>query len=350
MTLTFSDHRGPTSGKVFVTGGSGHLGNNLVRRLLADGEEVRALCHPEHNNQGLRDLEIELVYGDIRDYTQMRQLINGCSRVYHCAAKISTLTGEREEKLVYDTNVLGTRNVLRAALENGVGKVVVTGSFSAVGFDPNDPSQPTDEDSIPFYPFTRHMPYGHTKHLVEHYCLKEMANGLNVVVATSCAIIGPNDYIPSRLGRTLCDFANGKLRAFIPGGFEFVAARDIVSGHILAMQQGRPGHKYIFNTEFLTVDELMGLFEAVTGRPRPRLRLPAGVMKVIAHGVTAVKSMFFPNAPHRFTPMAVHVLSSRRHAVNTKAREELGYQPSNMRDAIRDAFEFFKREGRIGAN
>ena len=169
-------------------------------------------------------------------------------------ARRRAVGGERE---IFENNVIGTRNLLRAALDAGVSRVVVSGSLSAVGHDPNRPS----DESMPFYPFDKHVPYAHTKAGVEHECLKAFAEGLDVVIATSCAILGPNDFKPSRMGKTLIDFATGKLRAYIPGGFTFVAARDMAGGHILAMDKGRAGQKYIFSTEFLTVDDLMTIFE-----------------------------------------------------------------------------------------
>src|SRR5438445_511304 len=111
---------------------------------------------------------------------------------------------------------------------------------------------------------------GATGHLGANLVRRLLADGLAVVVATSCAILGPNDFKPSRMGQVLLDFANGRLRAYVPGGFEFVAAQDIVQGHLLAMARGRPGQKYIFSTQFLTVEELLGIFEAVTRWTSPR--------------------------------------------------------------------------------
>src|SRR5262249_62160056 len=139
------------------------------------------------------------------------------------------------------------------------------------------PGRASDESDV-VNPFERMLPYQRSKIAVEHECLRAVAHGLDVVIATSCAIVGPHDYKPSPMGRALLDFAHGRLRAYIPGGFEFVAARDIVEGHVLAMDKGRSGQRYIFGTEFLTVDELLSLFEAVTGRRRPRLRLPGALM------------------------------------------------------------------------
>ena len=279
--------------RILVTGGSGHLGANLVRRLLDEGQAVRALVRHGSDNRALDGLDVERVWGDLRDAGATAAAVRGCQRVYHCAATVSS--SERQARDIYQCNVLGTRNLLRAALEAGVAKVVVTGSFSAVGYHPGQAS----DESVPFNPFEPCLPYGMSKAAVEHECLKAYADGLPVVIATSCAILGPNDFKPSRMGRTLCDFASGKLHWYVPGGFEFVAARDMVQGHMLAMERGRPGQRYIFSTQFLTVDELMGIFEEVTGRPRPRLRLPGPLMAGLAHVSDFFLTRFFPRLPRR---------------------------------------------------
>jgi nucleoside-diphosphate-sugar epimerase len=245
---------------------------------------------------------------------------------------------------LFECNVLGTANVLRAAREVGAKRVVVTGSFSAVGYDEDDPSKPSDE-SMPFQPFDAHLPYGRTKMLVEHECLKAVVLGQDVVMATSCAVLGPWDYIPSRMGKTLIDFAHGRLRAYVPGGFEFVAAQDIVEGHLLAMRHGRAGQKYILSTEFLTVDEIMDIFEEVSGRPRPKLRLPPPIMAGVAQVTSLVMTKFFPKLPQRFTPGAVRILRMQRHADLTKAKTELGYAPTSIRAAIEEAYADFTRRG-----
>jgi 3beta-hydroxysteroid-4beta-carboxylate 3-dehydrogenase (decarboxylating) len=329
---------------LLVTGGTGHLGANLVRRLLADGHAVRVLLRHGSDRRALDGLDLERVHGDLRDPPSLAAAVAGCDRVYHCAAVVSTIAGDaRHKRQIYDSNVLGTRNLLQAARAAGVARVVVTGSFSAVG---HDPSRPSDE-TIPFYPFDRAMPYEVSKVFVEHECLKAVAEGLDIVIATSCAILGPNDFRPSRMGAALCDFANGTLRAYIPGGFEFVSAADIVQGHILAMEKGRPGQRYIFSTQFVTLDELMEIFEQVTGHPRPRLRLPAPLMAGISEITSAVLTHFFPRVPQRLTPGAVRILRLHRRADCAKARRELGYQPTGIVDAVRQAYEFFVREGRV---
>jgi nucleoside-diphosphate-sugar epimerase len=148
------------------------------------------------------------------------------------------------------------------------------------------------------------------------------------------------------MGKALADFANGKLRAYIPGGFEFVAARDIVEGHVRAMEHGRAGQKYIISTRFVAVDELMEIFERVTGRKRP-MRLPPPVMAVVAELTQAFFSTFFPKKQQRLTPGAVRILRMCRHADHGKAERELGFVPTSIEDAVKEAYEHFIERGLI---
>jgi nucleoside-diphosphate-sugar epimerase len=246
------------------------------------------------------------------------------------------------EPELFTNNVLGTRNLLRAALRSGVKRVVVSGSLSAVGHR-ND--RPTDETE-PFNPFQRHLPYAFSKAAVEHECLKASVEGLDVVVAISCAIIGPYDFKPSRMGQVLINYANGRLAGYIPGGFEFVAARDIVEGHVLAMGKGRSGQRYIFSTEYMTLDGLFDHYRDLTGRSKP-FRLPAGVMMAAAKLGEFAFRHFLPGRRLLLTPAAVHLLRMGRRADTSKAQSELGYRPTKIVDAVREAYQWFEARGAI---
>ena len=325
---------------VLVTGSAGHVGANLVRRLLDDGVRVRVLLRHEDNNEALEGLDVERSFADIRDLKATRQALTGCQGVYHVAAKVSTIEGNRAHRReIFECNALGTRNVLQAARETEAGRVVVTGSFSAVGYDLDDPSAPSDETML-FYPMERTMPYERSKALVEHECWKAAAKGQDVIVATCCAVVGGADFFPSRLGRTLCDYTNRKIHAYVDGGFEFVAARDIVEGHLLCMHRGRSGEKYIFSSEYKTISEMLDLFEEVSGVPRPCRRIPTRLMLVFSEAASFYLSRFHPNFPQRFTPGAIRLLRKRRHADTSKARRELGYRPTSIRAAVREAYAF----------
>ena len=332
---------------VFLTGAAGFVGANLVRRLLLDGVRVRVLLRHEDNNEALDGLDVERVYGDIRDLTATRQAIAGCHGVYHCAALVSTIDGNyAHRREIYECNVLGTRHVLQAAREVEAGRVVVTGSISAVGYYLDDPSAPATE-SMPYYPLGHVMPYERSKAMVESECWQAAATGQDVVIATSCAVLGGNDFFPSQLGRTLCDFANRKLPAYLDGGCEFVAAQDIAQGHVLCMQRGRSGEKYIFSSEYKTISELLDVFQEVTGVQRPRLSLPVGPMLALSKVTSYALSRLYPSYPQRFTPGAIRLLQQRRRADTSKAREELGFEPTTVREAVKDAYAFHYRRKAI---
>jgi len=325
--------------KVLVSGATGHLGANLVRALLAEGEEVVALLHSA-DTAAVDGLDVERRQGDVRDREAMRKAVGGCDRVFHCAAMVSITETARRE--IYETNVLGTRHVLDAARDEGVRRVVVTGSLGAIGDRRDGPS----DESVPFDPFATHTAYERTKLLVEHEAFRAAAQGMDVVLATSCAIVGPHDYKPSRMGRMLIDFARGRFPAFIPGGFEFVTTTDIATGHLLAMSRGTTGHNYLFGSGYRSMDQLMAEFAALTGR-RPPLRLPPQLMAGLVALVSPVLRRLVPGHEQLITPASVRLLTARRRADCSKAVTELGYQPTSIEHAFREAYAHFVRRGII---
>ncbi|MBH8561908.1 SDR family oxidoreductase [Nostoc sp. CENA67] len=329
---------------ILVTGSSGHLGANLVRRLLKDNHSVRVLLREESNNSAVDGLEVEKVYGDLRDLSSVVAAVKGCDRIYHTAAKISTIYGDANfQQELYDCNVLGTRNILRAALETGVKRVVVTSSSAALGYKPGEPSN----ENTPFYPFNPTLPYEFTKVFVEHEALKAFADGLDVVIVQSWAIIGPNDFKPSRMGQILLDFANGKLPAYTTGGRDWVATKDLVNAHILAMEKGRSGQTYTISSEYLTLPEMMVIFEKVTGRKRPMLCLPIGLMASIGKVLDMIISPIAPNAPRYITAGGLKLLATNQTADCSKAKTELGYQPTSIEQAVIEAYQDFVHRGLI---
>jgi hydroxymethylglutaryl-CoA reductase/dihydroflavonol-4-reductase len=347
MTTPQSSVPTPPNGKTLVTGASGHVGASLVRHLLAAGEDVRVLVHPRHNNRGIEGLQVERIEGDLLDVDAVARAARGCARVYHTAAKVSVLSPtEPQMRDLWKINVIGTRNVLRAAQRAGVARVVHTSSFSTIGFDPDDPQRPCNED-MPFYPFVEWMPYSRTKVLAEHEALQACADGLDVVIAVSTGVVGPHDYLPSRTGKAMIDFAKGKLRAIIPGGYEAVTTDDLARGHVLAMERGRTGQRYIFSTRYETMDEMLALFAEQIGTSRRPVALSPRLMSTVARAISRPMARLFPNVPQHLTPGAVFVLTMQRRADTTRAQQELGFVPGDLPAAVRAWYEFFVAEGMI---
>lgn len=332
---------------ILVTGAAGHLGANLVHTLVQQGERVRVLLRAEENNEAVDGLDVERAFGDLRDATSLREAVKGCRRVFHVASMVSTIDGDADHRrAIYETNVVGTRHLLRAAKETGVERFVLTSSFSAVGYDLDQTDKPATETQG-FYPFHRAMPYERTKVLQEHEVLKACVDGLDAVIVTSCAIIGGHDYLPSRMGRTMARFANRQQRAYVPGGFEFVAAKDIVAGHLLGMERGRTGQKYVISTQFMTLDDIWDILEEITGAPRPRFKVPSQVLLPIAEIGSWAMYRLRPRFPQLLTPGAIRRLQLRRHADTSKARRELGFVPSSIEEAFAEAYAFHHARGAI---
>jgi nucleoside-diphosphate-sugar epimerase len=326
---------------ILVTGANGFVGTNLVRRLLQDGHDVRVLIRQKTKNVALEGLAVDRAYGDLLDLPSVMSAVRGCERIYHCAALVSI--GRPRMRELYENNVTATRHLLQAAKEAGVSRVVATGSVEALTFDP---PKPIDEGAG-LYPFDKPMPYALAKAFAEHECLKAVVEGLDVVIVVPTGIIGPNDFKPSPMGKVLIDFAHRKVPAYIPGGSDFSAMKDIVEGHILAMEKGRAGHRYILSTEFLTMDRVMSLFADVTGVPAPRLKLPPGMMMGVAEVVSFFANRFLPGKEIPLTPDAVRIVRMQRRVDCSKAKNELRFQPTSIHQAIQEAYDCFVRRGVI---
>ncbi len=342
-----NEMRSIPQGKTLVTGAGGHVGANLVRALLAEGVDVRVLVHPDHDNRGVAGLAVERMEGDLRDADAVARAVSGCVRVYHAGAKVSVNSpSPRQTREIWEINVLGTRNVMQAALRAGVARVCLTSSFSTVGYHLDDPQRPCNEE-VPFFPFAPWMPYSRTKVLAEVETFKAIAEGLDAVIAISTGVCGPNDFMPSRTGRVLIEYARGNFKNYIPGGYEAVGVEDLARGHVLAMERGRTGQRYIFSTQYVDMQEMLGLFAEVSGVRYKVRALPPRLMSAMAKAISGPMTKLFPDVPQHLTPGAVLVLTMRRRADITRAREELGYTPGSIEPVVRAWYEFFVREGMI---
>jgi len=322
-----------------VTGATGHIGNNLVRALLARGERVRALCRRESSPKPLEGLDIERVEGDLRDAASLARAVAGVERVYHVAAMISIRSGDREA--LWDANVAGTARLLAAARQAGVKRVVHTSSFGAIGNNPNGPS--SEEHTLdPEEPATD---YERSKAASELEVKREIERGLDACIVNPCATVGPFDFRPSLVGRTFVDFALGKMKAYLPGAFDWVPMRDVIDGHLLAMEKGGRGERYLLSGEVASLDQILDWLAEDTGRPRPRLRIPAGLMLAISVPKDMIEARFFPHKYPRFNEHSIRLLTSGKHGTNLKARRDLGLSPTPIRQAFRDSVSWFRDNG-----
>lgn len=324
-----------------VTGATGHVGANLVRELLRRGDQVRVLVRRGSRNAAVEGLDVEHAWGDVRDRASLDRALRDCDRLYHLAALISLRADQRRE--LFEVNVVGTRNVFAAAEAAGVARAVHCSSFGAVAVNPHGPS----DETMTLDPFDAHLDYEVSKAVSEIEVLRAVARGMHAVIVNPSGVVGPYDFVPSPLGRMIVDFARGRLRAYVAGAFDFVAVDDVVAGHLLAMEKGRPGERYILGGEPCHIDDVLTLLQEITGKPRPRLRLPPRALIPLARLAGAVGGRLWPRHAPRFTPGSIRLLTSGKRADISKAQRELGYRPGPVAEAFRAAYRWFVEEGMV---
>jgi nucleoside-diphosphate-sugar epimerase len=324
-----------------VTGATGHLGANLVRALLARGETVRVFVRPESDLSGLDGLPVERAVGDLKDRRSIRTALDGIERLYHTAAFVSIRDGDRQE--LFDVNVVGTRHLMQEARRAGVRRVVHTSSFGAVGINPKGASN----ERWTVSPFELASDYERTKAVSEHDVILEALRGLDVTIVNPAAIVGPWDFRPSLVGRTILDFAHGKMRAYVPGAFDFVPMRDVVAAELLAMESGQRGERYLVTGEHRSIDEILRWLEELTGTPRPKLAIPPRLMQTVALLKDPLEKKLMPQKAPRFNYHSIRLLNSGKRGDSTRIQRELGLDPSPTRAAFAEAVDWFRNQGLI---
>jgi len=325
---------------VVVTGATGHIGNVLVRELLSRGENVRALIPPFEDTTPLDGLEVERVEGDVLNTDSLVEAFKDADVVYHLAGIVSILPGKSD--LLYQVNVVGTRNVAEASLKAGVRRLVYTSSIHALATPP--PGTAIDE-TLPFDPDRSIGEYDKSKAQATLEVLKAVEQGLDAVIVCPSGVIGPYDFKVSELGQLFIDFVKGRLKAYIEGAYDFVDVRDVAIGHILACEKGRTGESYLLSGERITVYNLLQMLEEITGVRAPRSKMPIGVAQIAAiftplyHRLTRTKPLF--------TKYSIHTLTSESFVSQEKSRRELGHSPRPIRESIVDSIHWFQENGRL---
>jgi dihydroflavonol-4-reductase len=320
---------------VFVTGATGMVGRALVRRLLEQGARVRALARAPSRGADLARSGVELVQGDLQDARALADAMHGCDRVFHVAGLVSYRRADAER--MYETNVIGTRHVLWAAMEAGVERVVHTSSTAAVGLSGGE--APLDEEAR-FDPGLRRIPYMWMKHLAEVEVAEAVKAGLDVVMVNPSTIIGSGD-VHLNTGKLFQQIARGSLRFAPPGGNSVVALEDVVDGHLLAMERGATGRRYIVNGENLRQVELLTRIATVLDRPAVTSVLPRWTEKPLTLAARLAEL-----SGGALTPQVVFFSFRYRYFSAARARAELGWAPRTGVDAaIEDAARWYAANG-----
>jgi len=325
--------------KTLVTGGTGFIGANVVRALLHRGADVRALVRHGSDLRNLAGLDLELVYGDLRDRRSLEAALKGCGSLFHVAAVYALWTPHRDE--IYDSNVAGTVNILEAALSSNVQKIVYTSSVATIGLLADD--SPGSED-IAIRPEELVSDYKRSKYLAEQEVLKYAQRGLPVVIVNPSFPVGPWDIKPTPSGQLIVNFLRGKIPAYVDTGLNVVDVEDVAIGHLLAAEKGRLGERYILGHVNLTLAEIFQLLEQVSGVKAPRRRIPYTVAYLAACVSELVSRTITHKAP--FVTLAGVKLSRKRMFFDaTKAVRDLALPQTPAREALAKAVRWFRAHG-----
>ncbi|NQY67378.1 MAG: SDR family oxidoreductase [Flavobacteriales bacterium] len=315
--------------KIFVTGSTGYVGNKLVHRLAQEGEIVHALCRSKSKHHLLQHQNIVIIEGDIFDEEAVLKGMAGCYQVYHLAAYVGVWNKNRNE--FYRVNVEGTKNILDKAIHSGVKRSVVTSTAGVFG--PAITATVTEETTITIEPFTD---YEKSKREVEKIALSYCDKGIEVVIVNPSRIYGPGIRGESNSVTKMIDlYINGKWR-LIPENGEgvgnYVFIDDVVNGHLLAMEKGRDGEKYILGGDNINYNELFRKIREVARVDYMLIKLPLWLMMVVA-GQQKLFAELFGIKPF-ITPPWVRRYVHKWTLSCEKAEVELGYKSVSIKEGV----------------
>jgi len=324
-----------------VTGASGFIGGHVTRLLLEEGARVRILVRKTSRTTFLDSLGVEKFFGDTSNISSLQKAIDGVESLFHIAGLVAF--GRNDAAELRKVNVQGVRNVLGAAQDAKVKRVVLTSSVAAIGGSPH--GKVRDETSV-WDTETFHNAYARSKHDGEMEAMKLYREGLPLVVVNPSFVVGSPDYGPSVGGKFLLAYLRKKMRAYVEIGFNCVDVKDVARGHLLAAVKGRLGERYIFSNENKTLIEYFRLLEKCSGIKAPHFRIPYS----LAYGGAA----FIEGIGHfllrkDFPINREQVRNSRIDSFfsHDKASRELGFQPRPLEETFSEAVRWFREYYRL---
>ena len=321
--------------KVLVTGATGFIGGAVVRALVHRGIDVRVLARAGADLQNLQGLTVERVEGDLRDPVSLRRSLTGCGQLYHVAAHYALWA--KDPSIFYDVNVTGTKNLLEAARDVGVKRIVYCSTIGAIGIPPSG-GLGTEETPVSLEQMAGH--YKRSKYLAEQEVLKLAKAGLPVIIVNPSAPVGAGDVKPTPTGQVIVDFMKGRMPAYIETGMNIVDVDDVAAGHLLAMEKGGIGERYILGNANLMLREVFEILSRLTGVKAPTIKLPRLAILPLAYANLWIANL--TGHPPRIPLEGVKMAKYKMHYDCSKAVRELGIPHTPPEVALEKAVRWFR--------
>lgn len=322
----------------FVTGGTGFIGANLVRLLVEEGYQVKALVRADSRLDNLHNIDVELVKSDLND-PNLSHLMTGCDVLFHVAAHYSLWQADKD--LLYRHNVLGTRHILAAARQAGIDRTVYTSSVAAIGVKEAGIADETYQSPVE----KLIGDYKKSKYWAEQEAIKAAKTNQDIIIVNPSSPIGPLDIKPTPTGDIILRFLKKQMPFYLDTGLNFIDVRDVARGHLLALEKGKTGERYILGNQNLTLKEILDKLAKITGIPAPQNTVPAWLPLSVAW---IDEKILAPLGKTPSVPLdGVRMSTQKMYYDPSKAIKELGLPQTPIEIALKDAVDWFKKNFNI---
>lgn len=320
-----------------VTGANGHVGNTVVRLLLKKQQQVIAMVLPSDSSRALEGLDVEIVKGDLlnpkdieRLFLSVKDIDSSQIIVIHTAGIVSI--DFKEKDLIDKVNFGGTRNIVDACVSHQIGKLIYTSSVHAL---PERSGNQPIREAIEFDPDLVEGLYAKSKASASQYVMNAIHRGLNANIVFPSGILGPGDFGNSHMTQFILDYLEGRLTAYVDGGYDFVDVRDIGESIIKIAENGPSGENYLLSNRFISAKEMLDILSTISNQKEVKLCLPMWLAKSAAP-MAEIYYRLIKQKP-LFTRYSLMTLKSNSNFDHTKASLELDYHPRDPEESLRDA-------------
>ncbi len=319
--------------KIAVTGATGHVGINLVKRLVDQGHYLKVLVYEKIDV--LDGLDVEIVKGSLQNIESLKQLCEGAEVVFHFAALISI--GSDSDKKIFDINVLGTQNIVNSAMNVGVKKLIHFSSIHALVHKPYNHPMDESREIATDSPIS----YERTKAIADKWVMEQHNDNLEIVVLNPTAIIGPNDTKPSFMGEFMKLIYAGNLPGLVPGGYDWVDVRDVAEAAITAIEKGRGGERYILSGKWLSIKNFADIFVEYSDKNKYLSVLPLWLARLGVPFMWIFSKLTGKTPVYTYGSLEI-LKSNNRFISSDKAQLELGFKPRPLKETIFDTYSWYK--------